>query len=127
MKREFDDRWDEATDRLIELTERRELEWEDVELPKRPLMDGFVGPQHVAEIEGRRVAVYEKSYKVYDGENDRFHPSTSVIIEFVDEKLGPGWVWPVRTWKRSELLDAIRNRWADGDGFLRTLLGTASE
>jgi len=120
MTKSDEQRWEQAVDRLVRLTESGRLDWQAITLPTRPLMARFIGAQFVAEVAGRRVAVYEKAYSIDHGEFG-IAMDSQVMIEFIDDHGDSLWVWPVEGFKRSELLDAIRDRKVDGERFLEDL------
>ncbi|HTN00858.1 MAG TPA: hypothetical protein VL132_03225 [Planctomycetaceae bacterium] len=115
-----DQSWDIAVDKLIRLTEVGQLKWHEVRLPLRPLMQDFVGPQYVAEVEGKHIAVYEYSFP---SESDEYGKVTSsmIRIEFVTSAGEPVWVWPVSKGRR-QLLDAVRRQGTDANQFLEAFL-----
>ena len=115
--------WDKAVEKLIRLTEGGQLAWTECRLPLRPLMQEYVGAQYVAEVEGRRVAVYEYAFPT---ESDDFgkYMDRSIGIEFIDQEGKPVWTWPVSQ-GRAQLLDAIRYQSVKGDSFLGSFLEEA--
>jgi len=121
--KEEQNRWDKVVDRLIEQTQQNQIQWETVELPLRPRMQSFVGPQYATNIETRRVAVYEKAYPVEDVYGNALCVDSSIMVEFIDENNEVIWVWPITEFSRSELLTTIRDAWAEDKTFLNAVLG----
>ncbi len=115
--------WDQAVEKLVRLTEAGQLRWQETSIPLRPLMHDFVGPVYVADVEGRRVAVYEYSFFTDNDDFGKF-VDRSIRIEFVDVDGKPMWTWPVSR-GRSQLLDAIRYQSVNGDSFLGSFLEQA--
>ena len=125
------DQWEEATTKLIELTEQGVIHWSiDARLPERRNetfertgRDVRVeGPVHVAEVNGKRLAVYE--IRTLDLDEDgrvRGCLGTNVVIEFINPDLETEWSWP-SPMNRYELLESIRFQQSNAKGFLMELL-----
>lgn len=115
-----DQSWDFAVEKLIRLTEGGQLQWHEAKLPLRPLMQDFVGPQYMAEVEGRHIAVYEYAFPTESDEYGKF-TSSMIRIEFVTPAGDPVWVWPVSKGRR-QLLDAVRKQGTEANQFLEAFL-----
>lgn len=118
-------RWDDAVEKLIRLTESGELQWRMCNLPLRPLIQAFVGPQYVTDVESRRVAIYEYSFPTDSDEFGRYMDSSS-RVEFVDSQGEVVWVWPVSRAGKYVLLQAVRYQSMSADKFLADFLSNAA-
>ena len=122
------DQWEEATRKLIRLTEAGELNWaNDHALADRRQDDmPVVGPAYTAEASGKRISVFEVRNLHWD-EDGHLLPwtGTNVVIEFVDENGETEWVWPSPK-GRYELLEAIRYQQSNAGTFLESFLATES-
>lgn len=116
-----DQGWERTVDKLIDLTERGELKWRTVNLPLRPLMRAFVGPQYVADVEGWLIAVYEYLYPSSGRDFSRPYSESGIRVEFITAAGDPLWVWPAGS-GRNELLDVVRKQGTDADQFLEAFL-----
>jgi hypothetical protein len=116
------DKFDAATRQLIERTEAGNLRWTpNLEFCRKRGDDTeFVGPAYIAELGGKRIAVYEYRYKNFVDADEWFW-DTRVGIDFIDESLNTEWTWPSPN-GRLILLDVIRYRTSNADEFLNQIL-----
>jgi hypothetical protein len=113
--------WDAAIDKLAELTERGDLEWDTVVNFHGRGEEVAVPPVFEANVKGRKVRVYEYQYKHYT-DADEWDWATELAIEFVDENGNLEYPWKGRLGSRLRLLDAIRYRTAQVGDFLEEFL-----
>lgn len=122
-------RWEEAVAKLVRMTESGQISWQPTYKLHERRGHGaeIVGPAYVADVQGKRVAVYEFGY-----DEDESSDSSSadwdsgVAMEFVDENFETEWVWPA-SGERWALLEAIRYRASGADRFLDAFLAEGSE
>lgn len=118
----MDKRWDEATEKLVQLTEFGEITWKAVD--DVPCWHGndarLRGRAYLTTVQNRRIAVYEYEFRYYT-DADEWHWETEVAIAFVDASYQPEWIWPSPR-ARWKLLDVIRYRMAKADRFFEEFL-----
>ncbi len=110
--------WKAAVERLLAMTQAHELRWKTSDLQR----EDAIGAVYEAEVHGRRVAVWEFSYRHYTDE-DNWIPSQDVAIEFVDELGRCQWRWP-ETSGQGRLLDAVQYQVSNANEFLKQLLNS---
>ncbi len=117
------DRWTMAVKKLIQMTRDGELRWRPShELCGRCKETDIVSPAYLAEVDGKRVAIFEYRFMSFT-DAEVWHWDTGVTIEFVDQNHESEWVWPSPQ-GRFELLDAVRYQAAEADDFLNRFLAT---
>jgi hypothetical protein len=118
----MDDRWKLAIDKLRSMTEAQSLQWDKVyDLDRDFRSATVIFPAFMTSTEGKRIAVYEYQFKSFTDE-DAWHWSTEVAIEFVDSNDNVEFLWP-STGGRWQLLDAIRRQTSHVDKFLDAFVG----
>jgi len=116
--------WEQATQRLIDLTESGQLKWE-VNAHIKSQRENVEGDVYLANVQGRFIAVYEYKYQYYDEESSSgtsgWEMRNEVAIEFVDAIGVLQYRWPAVP-GRWRLLDAIRCLVSGAQAFLKTFL-----
>ena len=107
--------WDDVVAKLARKTKQGLVDWERAKL--RTPAGEKQGIIYVAEVLGKRVAVYEYESRYWTDE-DEFHWQSDVSIEFIDNEDRTEWRFP-QTQGRWDLIDAIRYREAGAADFLR--------
>lgn len=119
----MNEQWSQAVTKLIDLTEAGALNWRpDEELAQKRragTKDEIISPAFVSRVEDRRIAVYEYRYSSESSYGIEWDSDTA--IEFIDETDNCLLLWPSVP-EAVELLEAIRLRVVDADGFLQRLL-----
>lgn len=108
--------WNTAVERVLAMTQRDEITW----IKSSVAREDVVGNAYETIVLGRRVLVWEYSFRRYTDE-DMWTLDNEVAIEFVDPLGVCEWRWP-ETPARWKLLDAVRAQLANAKGFLRALL-----
>ncbi|HWL08706.1 MAG TPA: hypothetical protein VNQ76_09885 [Planctomicrobium sp.] len=118
------DPWDQATNKLIELTKTGQLVWDSQpnERYERGRDLQILGPVYATETNGKRIAVYEGRAVHWDDEGRpiRYTPS-NILVEFVDADGNVEWTWPSPR-GRYELLEEIQFQAVDANSFLKDFL-----
>lgn len=109
-------------DRLTELTQSTELEWERRAYPgKLVSTESQIDAVYEVEYKNRNLRLYEKSYKNYTDEYE-YQWTEGVVLEFVDGDGDHVWQFPnLRSiW---DLLKAVKYKEAGVDSFINDVLG----
>jgi hypothetical protein len=115
-----EDEWEQAVQRMIELTESRHLNWRVLSQAKNQRKD-VEGDVYAALVRGRCIAVYEYRFSFFDEDIGNDDIRNEVAIEFIEESGGLQYRWPAVAGRR-QLLDAIRCIVAGAEEFIRSFL-----
>ena len=117
------DQWDQAAQKMIQLTENDKLNWQVNLFPVTMRNEVLRDTIYCAHVQGHWVAVYEYRYQeFYDADN--WYWSNEVAIEFVTANGDLEWRWPTVPC-RVQLLDAIRAKICGANDFLKRFLESA--
>lgn len=112
----------ELVDHLTELTQTGGITWERQDAPNTLVStENKVDFIYLTNYQDRTIRAYEKTYKYFTDEI-QYHWSNQMIIEFVDEYGGSLWQFP-KTSNAWDLLNAIKYKDANVDGFLKGIFG----
>lgn len=109
--------------RLLELTQSREIKWEQLEPPSAVAAGtdskivGFFG----ATFNGRHVGVYEDRYKGFDADTESSYWTNRYVLVFFDRNWDIAWEAPT-TAGVARLYDAIKYQKADVERIMGDIL-----
>jgi len=112
--------WEQAAQRMIDLTESGNLTWQ-VNAEIKSQRENVEGDVYMALVQGRFIAVYEYKSQFYDEDIDGWNPRNEVAIEFIDLSGVLQYRWPAVP-GRWRLLDAIRCVVSGARDFLKQFL-----
>lgn len=109
-------------DRLTELTQSKEIEWNRKMCPEK--LEGTenkIDVVYEVSYKDKNLRLYEEKYKHFTDEFD-FYWADRVILEFIDDTGGHVWEFPSlrSTW---DLLKAVKYKEAGVDSFIKDVLG----
>ena len=112
----------QLVDRLTELTQTGGIAWERQDPPNTLVStESKIDFVYLTRYQDRIIRLYEEAYKYYSDE-DKYHWSNQMIIEFTDEYGVSLWQFP-KTSNAWDLLNAVKYKDAKVDDFLKEVFG----